>query len=849
MYGHLFLESERVREASIGQRKTRRLLGVGTLLASCLTAGMAGAAGDLAVTPGAGLDGSGFTRGPFTVSSQVYTIENTSGATVVEWQVQKNQPWVSVSNTGGNLDPGGTVQVEVLINSLAFDLPVSTHTATITFWDITGFQSETRTVTLDLSLPGPGTAEAQSVPILDQYVITLTGALGTSYVLEDADNVAGPYSLFSSNVFNATTESVTLPADQGMQYFRAYSEGTGAVAPLLTFAQVEALDNSIVRVTGDEHGIYIIEGTTNTVDYIPVLTNKIPVGGEFTFTNTVFAPEAQVTYRAVPVGDAATPALHHILIVGESLALGLDGLPPLSTSPSPDNFRYRSTAQGKFFSPLSEVGLETIASGAAAHVVSQAPLHRIVTSNIGQGGAGYAQQMKGTPLYDLGLLQIMEAPQVLANNLFAYGPRAIFVAGGEADQLSPTFGPDMGQWQADYQGDIQYLTGFTGLIPMLHTQISGWSSISGGAFETVTGPSDLLAEHEANPTLTVLVGPRYFIPHGEAPQAQFPGIHPTNAGYRWLAEYYGKVYKQVVVDGGTWSPVRPLSINRSGNVITAVFNVPQPPLVFDTTTVVDPGHYGFEFASDDETPPTITDVSLVGADTVQITLSGAPSGGNERLRYAYTGIPGNNGGPITGPRGNLRDSDPTPSLYGNTLYNWCVHFDKPVLEQTLVSQSFTNSTAISIVDNANGNPYPATIQVAGLPTSITQVTLTLQRFTHTFPADVDVLLVSPSGQGLVVMSDVGGGIGVLNLLLTLSDAAAQSMTSSALVTGSYRPSDITSTPADAFGAPAPSGPYGTTLGAFNGLNPNGAWSLFIRDDGGGDSGTISQGWSLHIDAE
>lgn len=45
-------------------------------------------------------------------------------------------------------------------------------------------------------------------------------------------------------------------------------------------------------------------------------------------------------------------------------------------------------------------------------------------------------------------------------------------------------------------------------------------------------------------------------------------------------------------------------------------------------------------------------------------------------------------------------------------------------------------------------------------------------------------------------------------------------------------------------APAP--PYGNTLNAFNGGNPNGAWNLFIVDDGVFDSGMVSNGWILAL---
>ena len=49
-----------------------------------------------------------------------------------------------------------------------------------------------------------------------------------------------------------------------------------------------------------------------------------------------------------------------------------------------------------------------------------------------------------------------------------------------------------------------------------------------------------------------------------------------------------------------------------------------------------------------------------------------------RIRYAHTGGVGQPAGPTTGARGNLRDSDATPSRHGYPLFNWAVHFDEPV---------------------------------------------------------------------------------------------------------------------------------------------------------------------------
>jgi hypothetical protein len=68
--------------------------------------------------------------------------------------------------------------------------------------------------------------------------------------------------------------------------------------------------------------------------------------------------------------------------------------------------------------------------------------------------------------------------------------------------------------------------------------------------------------------------------------------------------------------------------------------------------------------------------------------------------------------------------------------------------------SFTNATAITITDCPNPCPasgqaaslYPSPITVSGQVGVVQRVSVTLNGFSHAFPADVDFLLVSPSGR-------------------------------------------------------------------------------------------------------
>ena len=68
-------------------------------------------------------------------------------------------------------------------------------------------------------------------------------------------------------------------------------------------------------------------------------------------------------------------------------------------------------------------------------------------------------------------------------------------------------------------------------------------------------------------------------------------------------------------------------------------------------------------------------------------------------------------------------------------------------------------------------PYPSTIDVTGVGGTITNVTLRLNDLSHTFPDDIDMLLVGPAGQKVVIFSDAGGGNSLNNVTVTLHDAA------------------------------------------------------------------------------
>ena len=159
----------------------------------------------------------------------------------------------------------------------------------------------------------------------------------------------------------------------------------------------------------------------------------------------------------------------------------------------------------------------------------------------------------------------------------------------------------------------------------------------------------------------------------------------------------------------------------------------------------------------------------------------------------------------------------------------------------------SSSQEIVIPDFGQGVPYPSSIQVSGLVGTVADVKVTLSGFGHEFPDDVDILLVGPAGQSVVLMADMGGFDTVGNVSLTFDDAAPAPVPDETLiVSGSYRPTREKRCCLFDGTAPAPAAPHAAALSAFDGTDPNGTWSLFVFDDGVGDQGALSGGWSLEI---
>ncbi len=431
-----------------------------------------------------------------------------------------------------------------------------------------------------------------------------------------------------------------------------------------------------------------------------------------------------------PAAPTAVPYVHfdvnHVLSTGQSNSVANGGTPVLDVTQPYANLMFSSgvipasgcgdargcTAYDKptafvplvegdtFFYPVQTMSapmanaITALARGPFAATIKDTD-HVVLVSLHGRSGNTYWSLRKGGSSYiqnsgyvlpfDDGMREVADGLALAKTAGKTYVVRAVTAIHGESDHYAystntaevPLPGTDgkstitsyldgLLEWQRDYQEGVQAITGQKQPVPLIISQMHLWTDV----------PHSLVVEwqyeaHVKSKGKVILAAPAYFLGYGT------DCLHYTSDSQRWLGEYFAKVYARVVFEGLPWEPVRPRAVTIAGSVVTAKFHVPKPPLVLDVTRVTNPGSYGFEYVDAAGLNVPITDVHVTSPDTVTIKLAAAAPGG--RLRYAYTAPIPNCPGPTSGVRGNLRDSDPTPSLYGHELFNWGVTFEEPAL--------------------------------------------------------------------------------------------------------------------------------------------------------------------------
>ena len=173
----------------------------------------------------------------------------------------------------------------------------------------------------------------------------------------------------------------------------------------------------------------------------------------------------------------------------------------------------------------------------------------------------------------------------------------------------------------------------------------------------------------------------------------------------------------------------------------------------------------------------------------------------------------------------------------------------------LVTKSFSNTTQITIPDDPSyytsgpAFPYPSNI-TASFPngSTVKDVDVILRHYSHTYPDDVDVLLVH-AGRNRTIMSDVGGSNDVNDITIRLNDEPTHGhlSDSGSLFSGGFLPTNAEG--GDTFDSPAPNpASANSALSGFDGSTAKGSWKLFVDDDRSSNVGRIGGGWIIIVQA-
>ncbi len=170
--------------------------------------------------------------------------------------------------------------------------------------------------------------------------------------------------------------------------------------------------------------------------------------------------------------------------------------------------------------------------------------------------------------------------------------------------------------------------------------------------------------------------------------------------------------------------------------------------------------------------------------------------------------------------------DDTPGFTGN-LNGWSLDITTISAMPPVATQSYFTFVNQGVPDAPNPG-LTSSVTASALPPSIFDVNVSIA-VTHSFPSDLAVFLTSPSGTTVTLTTYNGGNRDDVFNGTVFDDSAPTPATDYAYVPNTPAPFVI------------PDG----ALSAFMGENPNGVWTLRVRDDLAGDTGFFIA-WGLEI---
>jgi VCBS repeat-containing protein len=256
-----------------------------------------------------------------------------------------------------------------------------------------------------------------------------------------------------------------------------------------------------------------------------------------------------------------------------------------------------------------------------------------------------------------------------------------------------------------------------------------------------------------------------------------------------------------------------------GSAFDWILYVDDVPVQTNTTSTLSAGSFVFT-----------DDISLgqlaVGAHTIKLVvdpngdISESLEGNNEysktiNVQWSPAGVEGLIWDNLNGDGDYTLDE---PGLAGRTVY---ADLNRDGQLNGATSQSMSNNTPVAITGFNHANSM---INASGIVGTIADVNVELN-ITHAYVEDLYIDLIAPNGETVRLVAGVGAdGDNFTNTVLD-DEAVTAIAAGTAPFTGSFQPAE--------------------SLTAFDGLDPNGTWTLRIYDDSGPDDGVLDD-WTLTL---
>lgn len=293
----------------------------------------------------------------------------------------------------------------------------------------------------------------------------------------------------------------------------------------------------------------------------------------------------------------------------------------------------------------------------------------------GQGATGIQRLGKGSGGYEKFLNEIKGAFEEARSRGWDFVVPAVCWMQGEDDIVwdkSRDYKRDLKQLQEDLNMDVKSITKQSQDVVFICYQsncLTLSKEFDANAFNCrEVRVAEAMMELARDDSLFIASGPTY--PYSFAREyVHIDGVSQKCLGY--LAGFsvirllHSKPCKGLVPNG----------MNVSEDTVMVDFNIPCPPLAFDTLDVLKANNYGFNVIDSSNTD--ILQQVLLEDNRIKLCCKKSPIGC--KVRYAVNGTKGKSGCKY-GPRGNLRDSQGeqfTVTLAGKIypLHNWCYQFD------------------------------------------------------------------------------------------------------------------------------------------------------------------------------